>query len=200
MWAGWAGGWLHSGACCWIFDVWQGWRARAGRTACTHSRPTQRQQQQPPAPAAAARTRAPLPAVAEGALDNVLCRRLDVGVCAHNGGILASQLHLQGSKRGQRESGHGGQCGAAGETSGRTPIHQQHTTDTAHHTTAQRTHNEHHTAPHHTWMGTMAALRQMSSPVSPPVKEIALTRGCVVRKSPISLPRPAGGGGQEVWG
>ena len=51
----------------------------------------------------------------------------------------------------------------------------------------------------------------MSSPVSPPVKEMQLAEGCVVKKSPISEPLPvmtfntpldntnAGNYGQAVW-
>ena len=44
-----------------------------------------------------ARTRAALPAVGEGSLDNVLGSQLNVGVGTHDCSILAAQLHLQGS-------------------------------------------------------------------------------------------------------
>ena len=42
------------------------------------------------------------------------------------------------------------------------------------------------------WMGSMPAFAQMLMPVSPPVKLMALHSLCVVRKSPISEPLPAG--------
>lgn len=118
--------------------------------ACTHMPPTG----------------AALAAVGEGTLDNVLGCGLDVGVGAHDGGVLAAQLHLQlrGQEKKRPPVAGADSCGACCQ--GRSPGMQQPTT-----TRLQA----------RTWMGTMPALWQMEMPVSPPVKEMALTMGWEMR-------------------